>query len=164
MGNVAEPRRRRGSATPLNRTRRRAASSTSKPAPSRRRASPRVRRRRTVLTATLLGLALVGLLFVFVYPTRTFLQQRNQIRAAQQHLAQLNRDTARLESQSRQLQADAAVERIAREQYGLVKPGETPYVIVPTAPPTTTPAAPATPPTAAPATPSTTAKAAATHP
>jgi cell division protein FtsL len=126
-----------------------------RPAPTRRPASQRVRRRRTLLTATLLGLALVGLLFVFVYPTRTYLQQRNQIQAAQQHLVQLSRDTARLESQSRQLQTDAAVERIAREQYGLVKPGEIPYVIVPTAPPTTAPAA---------ATPPTTAKVAASHP
>ena len=156
MGNVAEPRRRRGSATPPNRTRRRAAPSTAKPASTRRRASQRVRRRRTLLTATLLGLAFVGLLFVFVYPTRTYLQQRNQISAAQRHLAQLNRDAARLEGQSRQLQTDAAVERIAREQYGLVKPGETPYVIVPTAPPVTTPTTAATPPT--------TAKAAGTHP
>jgi cell division protein FtsB len=156
MGNVAEPRRRRGSAAPPNRTRRRAPSSTAKPAPTRRRVSQRVRRRRTLLTATLLGLALLGLLFVFVYPTRTYLQQHNQISAAQHHLAQLHRDTARLEGQSRQLQTAAAVERIAREQYGLVKPGETPYVIVPTAPPATTPTTAATPPT--------TTKATGTHP
>jgi cell division protein FtsB len=157
MGNVAEPRRRRGSAAPPNRTRRRAPSSTPKSAPTRRHVSQRVRRRRTLLTATLLGLALVGLLFVFVYPTRTYLQQRIQISAAQHHLAQLHRDTAHLESQSRQLQTAAAVERIAREQYGLVRPGETPYVIVPTAPPATTPTTTA-------ATPPTTAKAARTHP
>jgi cell division protein FtsL len=154
MGNVAEPRPRRGSAAPPNHTR----PAPSPPgAPARRRVSARVRRRRTLLTATLLGLALVGLLFVFVYPTRTYLQQRNQISAAEHHLAQLQRDTARLESQSRQLQTNAAVERIAREQYGLVRPGETPYVIVPTAPPVTTPTTTA-------ATPPTTAKTAGTHP
>jgi cell division protein FtsL len=154
MGNVAEPRRRRGSAAPPNHTRR----ASSPPGTSaRRRVSARVRRRRTLLTATLLGLALVGLLFVFVYPTRTYLQQRNQISAAEHHLAQLQRDTARLESQSRQLQTNAAVERIAREQYGLVRPGETPYVIVPTAPPVTTPTTTAVPPP-------TTAKTAGTHP
>ncbi|HSO95131.1 MAG TPA: septum formation initiator family protein, partial [Acidimicrobiia bacterium] len=142
---------------PPTRTRRRAPSSTPKPASTRRRASQRVRRRRTVLTATLVGRAVAGLLFVVVYPTRTYLQQRNQITAAQHHVAQLHHDTARLEAQSRQLQTDAAVERIAREQYGLVKPGETPYVIVPTAPPATTP-------TTAAATPPTTTKAAGTHP
>jgi cell division protein FtsB len=157
MGNVAEPRRRRGSAAPPNRTRRRAAPSTAKPASTRRPVSQRVRRRRTLLTATLLGLAFVGLLFVFVYPTRTYLQQRSQISAARHHLAQLHRDTARLESLSRQLQTPAAVERIARQQYGLVKPGETPYVIVPTAPPATTPTTTA-------ATPPTTARPAGTHP
>jgi cell division protein FtsB len=31
------------------------------------------------------------------------------------------------------------VTRIAREQYGLVRPGEVPYVLVPAAPPTTPP-------------------------
>ena len=98
-----------------------------------------------MLTATMVGLALVGLLFVFVYPTRTYLQQRHQISGAQQHLAQLRRDTARLESLSRQLQTPTAVERIAREQYGLVRPGETPYVIVPSAPATTPTTVPTTP-------------------
>jgi cell division protein FtsB len=87
---------------------------------------------------------------VFVYPTRTYLQQHHEISAAQQRLAQLQRDTARLDRQSHLLQSDTSVERIAREQYGLVRPGETPYVIVPTAPPATTPTtAAATPPTTA---------------
>jgi len=31
------------------------------------------------------------------------------------------------------------VERRAREDYGLVRPGETPYVLVPAPPPTTAP-------------------------
>jgi cell division protein FtsB len=97
-----------------------------------------VRRRRALLAATVGGLMLVGLLFAFGYPTRTFLQQRSEIHATERHLANLQRATARLDRQSRQLQSDAAVERIAREQYGLVRPGETPYVLVPAPPSTTT--------------------------
>jgi cell division protein FtsB len=103
-----------------------------------------VRRRRALLVATLGGLVLVGLLFAFGYPTRTFLQQRTQIHATERHLADLRRATASLDRQSRQLQSDAAVERIAREQYGLVRPGETPYVLVPAVPPSTTPTTPTT--------------------
>jgi len=79
------------------------------------------------------GLALVGLLFAFVYPIRTYLAQRGQISSAQAHLDQLQRETNQVEAQSRQLQGDAAVERIARQEYGLVRPGETPYVLVPAA-------------------------------
>jgi cell division protein FtsB len=85
------------------------------------------------------GLVLVGLLFAFGYPTRTFLEQRSQIHATERHLANLQRATAILDRQSRQLQSDAAIERIAREQYGLVHPGERPYVLVPALPPTTVP-------------------------
>ena len=98
-----------------------------------------MRRRRALLGATLATLAIVGLLFAFGYPTRTLLQQRSQISAAQRDLDDLQRATGRLQAQAHQLQGDAAVERIAREEYGLVKPGETPYVLVPAAPPTTVP-------------------------
>ena len=112
-----------------------------------------MRRRRALLVATLGGLVLVGLLFAFGYPTRTFLQQRAQIHATERHLANLRRATASLDRQSRQLQSDAAVERIAREQYGLVRPGETPYVLVPTVPPTTPTTTPTTTPARSAATP-----------
>ena len=98
-----------------------------------------MRRRRALLAATLGVLALVGLLFAFGYPTRTFLQERSEINATQKHLADLQRATAALNRQSQQLRGDAAVTRIAREQYGLVRPGEVPYVLVPAAPPTTPP-------------------------
>jgi cell division protein FtsB len=100
-----------------------------------------------VLGATIGALAVIALLFVFVYPTETYLSQRGQIGAAQAHLVQLQRATAEIQRQSKALLSDTAVERIAREQYGLVRPGETPYVLVPAAPPTTTP--PTTPSTLA---------------
>jgi cell division protein FtsB len=98
--------------------------------------SPRVTRRRRLLLGVLAALALVGFLFAFAYPTRTYLDQREQIRRAEERLTVLQRQTAALERDTLRLQGDAEVERIAREQYGLVRPGETPYVIVP---PETTP-------------------------
>jgi cell division protein FtsB len=139
MSNVAEPRRR-SSATPPPRRR---------PGRAARRPSVRVRRRRAVMAVTIGGLALIGLLFAFVFPIRTYLAQRGQISSASAHLAQLQRDTRQVEAQSRQLRGDAAVERIAREEYGLVRPGETPYVLVPAASSPTTPTA-ATPTTTSP--------------
>jgi cell division protein FtsB len=96
----------------------------------------------------LCGLALVGFLFAFVYPTRTYLSQREQIQRANDRLDVLRQQTTALERDTEQLRGDAEVERIAREQYGLVRPGETPYVIVPpeTTPTTTASGSPTTKP------------------
>ena len=107
------------------------------PGAARRSASARVTRRRRVLFGLLGALALVALLFTFVYPTRTYLAQREQIRRAENRLEVLRQQTATLERDTERLRGDGEVERIAREQYGLVRPGETPYVIVPDATPTT---------------------------
>jgi cell division protein FtsB len=110
-----------------------------------------VARRRRLLLGILAGLALAGFLFAFVYPTRTYLGQREQIRRAEERLTVLRRQTEALERDTKRLEGDAEVERIAREQYGLVRPGETPYVIVPpdSTPPASTPPA-STPPAATP--------------
>jgi cell division protein FtsB len=100
-----------------------------------------------VMSTIALGLAVIGLMFAFVYPTSTFFRQRSEIGAAEQRLSRIDLEAKRLQQENKQLQGDAEVERIAREQYGLVRPGETPYVLVPAATPTTT-----TPPTTTPTT------------
>ena len=69
---------------------------------------------------------LVGLLFVFVYPTRTFLDQRDETNKARAQLAVLQAENARLAQESKRLSTDSEIERLARQKYGLVKPGETP--------------------------------------
>ncbi len=84
-------------------------------------------------------LAIVGGLFAFVYPTSTYLRQRAELGKATERLERLREETARLERESDKLRGDAEVERLAREQYGLVRPGETPFVLVPSTPTTTTP-------------------------
>jgi cell division protein FtsB len=84
---------------------------------------------------------LVGLLFAFVYPTRTFLDQRSETNRARTQLAVLRSENAKLEQQTKELSRDDVIAQIARERYGLVKPGETSFVILPT--PTTTTVAPA---------------------
>jgi cell division protein FtsB len=109
-----------------------------------------LRHRRRILVRVLLGgMLLVALLFVFVFPARTLLAQRQQTEEQRKTLALLQEQSRKLEEESRRLQDAAEVERMAREQYGLVYPGERPYVVVP--PPTTAPPAPA-PSTTAPAT------------
>lgn len=78
------------------------------------------------------GLALVGVLFIAVFPARTYLDQRNQ---RQEVLARIKATDAKnkaLEQRIRSLNTDAEVERLAREQYNLVRPGEEAYAILPT--------------------------------
>lgn len=87
---------------------------------------------------------LVGVLFAFVYPTQTFLDQRSETGKARAQLELLRSENAKLADASRRLHDDAEIARIARQQYGLVKPGETPYVILPAPTTTTAPAPPAT--------------------
>ena len=97
-------------------------------------------RRRRFLHAAMLAVVLVGLLFGFVYPTRTFLDQRNATSSAQTQLELLQAENKKLAQESKLLSSDAEIERLARERYGLVKPGEKAFVIVPapTAPAPTT--------------------------
>ncbi|MCU1427347.1 MAG: hypothetical protein JWL83_1347 [Actinomycetia bacterium] len=83
------------------------------------------------------SLVLVAVLFLFVFPTRSFLAQRHQIASAQQDLNVLRAQNARLEKEAARLNTNAEVERIARQEYHMVLPGETPYAVVP-APSTTT--------------------------
>jgi cell division protein FtsB len=78
------------------------------------------------------GLALVGVLFIAVFPARTYLDQHRQ---RQEALAQIRATDAKnkaLEKRIAMLHTDAEVERLAREQYNLVRPGEEAYAILPT--------------------------------
>lgn len=108
-------------------------------------------RRWSPVRGALLAVLCVGLLFAFVYPTRTFLDQRTEMHRAEEQLSVLEEQNARLTEQSKQLQSDAEIERLARERYGLVKPGERAFVIVPT--PTTTTTTPPPPPSTYPGNP-----------
>jgi cell division protein FtsL len=83
---------------------------------------------------------LVGLLFAFVYPTRTFLDQRAETNKARAQLEVLQAENARLARESKRLSTDSEIERLAREKYGLVKPGERSFVILPTPTTSTAPA------------------------
>jgi cell division protein FtsB len=89
----------------------------------------------------ILSLVIVAILFLFVFPTRSFLAQRNQISDAQHDLAILRAQNARLAKEAARLQTDAEIERIAREEYHMVRPGERAYAVIP-APPTTATSAP----------------------
>jgi cell division protein FtsB len=101
---------------------------------------------------TIAILLFVGLLFVFVFPTQTFLAQRRDVNEVSDRLDVLKHQNHQLEKQAAALETDEEVERLARERFGLVRPGEEAVVVVPpdeqlapVPPPATSPSAPATP-------------------
>jgi hypothetical protein len=77
------------------------------------------------------SIALAAMLFLFVLPSRTYLAQRHSLSAAATRLRVFSDQNAKLAASADRLQTDAEIERLARQQYGLVKPGEKAYVIVP---------------------------------
>ena len=81
--------------------------------------------------AVVVSILVVGVLFALVFPTRTYLAQRASISRAEKQLQVLGQQNAELEQRAKQLQSDAEIERLARERYNLVKPGEEAYAVLP---------------------------------
>lgn len=101
--------------------------------------SEQVSRRRAIMLRTSVALVVVvGLLFVVVFPVRALLDQRSALDRSQHRLEELRRERQRLERDAQRLQTDAEVERVAREDLGMVRPGEQAYAPVPGVAPTTT--------------------------
>jgi cell division protein FtsB len=107
------------------------------------RSTPAQHRRRVLSRVVLGGIIVVALLFAFVFPARTLLAQRQRSDEERERLELLREQTRKLEEETIRLQDNAEIERIAREQYNFLLPGERPYVVVP--PPTSAPPATAPP-------------------
>jgi len=88
--------------------------------------------RRSVRFQIVLGVVvLVGLAFVFVFPTSSWWEQRQEIRRAEQRVELLRSERENLERERDRLSSDEQIERLARERFNLVKPGETAWAVVP---------------------------------
>jgi cell division protein FtsB len=85
-------------------------------------------RRAWPLVATV---AFVGLVFLAVFPTRTYLSQRRDLGNTERRLAVLSGQNQELTGRVARLNTEAEIERLAREQYNLVRPGEEAYAILP---------------------------------
>jgi cell division protein FtsB len=91
--------------------------------------------RRLILPVVVTGL-LVGVLSLAVLPTRTWFDQRGAIRATEAEIAEIDAQIESLEGRLDALDSDEEIERIARERFDLVMPGEEAYGILPPAEPT----------------------------
>ena len=88
-------------------------------------------RLRRAVWPILVSVVLVGVLFAGVFPTRTYLAQRASISRAEKQLSVLGEQNAELERRAKELESDSEIERLARERYNLVKPGEEAYAVLP---------------------------------
>jgi cell division protein FtsB len=88
--------------------------------------------RRTV-RGLLIGVACVAVIVLFVLPGRTLLQQRDTLARTRHQIQVLDNENAKLAATARSLQSDGEIERLARQRYGLVMPGQQAYVVLPPA-------------------------------
>jgi cell division protein FtsB len=91
-------------------------------------APPRKQRWGWVLAVVLLGA--LALTVSGILPFRQLVSQQHQIDRTQDQLSALEQENETLSEDIEMLGTDAEIERIAREQYGLVRPGEVAYVVV----------------------------------
>ncbi len=86
------------------------------------------RRRSPVLM--LLLLVALAVVLAGIFPFRQILAQQRQVENTAAKHSALVAENERLQAEIELLHTDQAIERIAREEFGLVMPGETAYVAV----------------------------------
>lgn len=103
------------------------------PAKSKKSASskgPQSRIGKKVVLGTLSTLVFLGLM-AGVVPVRQYLEQQRRLDAARQRIELLDEENQRLAARAEELRTDEEIERLAREQYSLVRPGEEAFALLP---------------------------------
>jgi cell division protein FtsB len=108
-------------------------------APKRRK---KRRRSRIGTVAFIVLLVALGLVATGVLPVRDYLGRENEVNAARSRLETLQQQNAELADDVEALYSEQEIERIAREQYGFVLPGEVGYVVLTPDEPPPAPASP----------------------
>jgi cell division protein FtsB len=88
------------------------------------------KRMRRLLWTTLGAVTVLVVMAVGVFPTRQYLDQRSQSAELHSQLRYLRSENAKLVEQIDSLGTAAAIEQIAREDHGYVRPYEENYVVV----------------------------------
>ncbi len=76
-----------------------------------------------------LGLLILAVFIFGVFPTGSYVEQRNELRDAEAELTELQQENAVLEARIERLGSDSEIELEARE-FGLVRPEEENYLII----------------------------------
>jgi cell division protein FtsL len=88
------------------------------------------KRMRRLLWTTLGAVTVLVVMAVGVFPTRQYLDQRSQAAELRSQLEYLRSENAKLAEQIESLGTAEAIEQIAREEHGYVRPYEENYVVV----------------------------------
>jgi cell division protein FtsB len=86
----------------------------------------------------MIALIIIAILFLFVFPARSFLAQRQAVNDARHDVKVLQEQNRRLAEEAARLKTPQEIERRAREQYHYVYPGERAFSVIPAPAPTTT--------------------------
>ena len=86
---------------------------------------------RRIAAGLAVSVVMVGFLLVGVFPTRTWLAQREETRDRQAELDRIRAEQAVQEERVAELQDPDVIEAEARDKYGLAQPGETVYQMMP---------------------------------
>ena len=91
------------------------------------------RRSRLRLTsgAAILAVIVMALLFASVVPVRTYLEQRSRLSSLEGRIETLRDENANLGRRVAQLHDPEHLERIARRCFGMVRPGEIAFILIP---------------------------------
>jgi cell division protein FtsB len=73
----------------------------------------------------------IGVLALSVAPARMYFDQRAELARYERQAAALERTNQALAARAEKLRDHAFLERLARQCLGMVKPGETAFVVVP---------------------------------
>jgi len=86
---------------------------------------------RRAVRVLLAVVSITAVLFLFAFPVRTLIEQRDQMALAQKRIKGLSAENAALTKQAAALQTDAVIEELARARYGLQLPGDNLYTVLP---------------------------------
>lgn len=78
-----------------------------------------------ILYAAFLGLLLAS----YVAPLREIVENRSELPALEQRLEEAEAHNAGQRRLIRELQTPEGIERVARERYGMIRPGERVYIV-----------------------------------
>lgn len=102
--------------------------------PGERGEAPILRRARMLIPGAAVAVIVLVVIGYAVLPTRSWLAQRNEIGRLEGEITAMEDANAELERRAAALNTVAEVERIARAELGLVRPGEEVYAVLPAAP------------------------------
>ncbi|MDH3471052.1 MAG: septum formation initiator family protein [Acidimicrobiia bacterium] len=92
--------------------------------------SPRRKGRRGVGLLLFMLLIVLAMTMAGVLPFRQIIAQDRAVAVTQEKLAALSAENIRLEELVQRLETPEEIERLAREEFGYIRPGESAYVVV----------------------------------